>query len=67
MKVIDGVPREAVPDLIRQATAVVQVSENENFGSSIAEALACGVPVVAGALQISANTPTNTPTQDEHS
>jgi glycosyltransferase involved in cell wall biosynthesis len=48
VEVIDAAPRSEVPNLIRQATAVVQVSESENFGSSVAEALACGVPVVVG-------------------
>jgi glycosyltransferase involved in cell wall biosynthesis len=44
----DAVPRSAVPTLLRAATVVVQTSENENFGSSVAEALACGTPVVVG-------------------
>jgi glycosyltransferase involved in cell wall biosynthesis len=48
VRFVGSVPRDGVPHLIRQATAVVQVSESENFGSSIAEALACGVPVVVG-------------------
>jgi glycosyltransferase involved in cell wall biosynthesis len=43
-----AVPRTAVPALLRGATALVQTSENENFGSSAAEALACGTPVVVG-------------------
>jgi glycosyltransferase involved in cell wall biosynthesis len=43
-----AVPRTEVPALLRRATVVVQTSENENFGSSVAEALACGTPVVVG-------------------
>jgi glycosyltransferase involved in cell wall biosynthesis len=43
-----AVPRKDVPSLLRQAAVVVQTSENENFGSTVAEALACGVPVVVG-------------------
>ena len=43
-----GVPREAVPDLLRSARVLVQASENEDFGTAVAEALACGVPVVVG-------------------
>ena len=39
---------QEVPALLREATVLVQTSENENFGSSVAEALACGTPVVVG-------------------
>jgi glycosyltransferase involved in cell wall biosynthesis len=42
------VPREEVPALLQRAAVLVQASENENFGSSVAEALACGTPVVLG-------------------
>lgn len=42
------VPRDQVPALLREAAVLVQTSENENFGSSPAEALACGTPVVVG-------------------
>jgi glycosyltransferase involved in cell wall biosynthesis len=42
------IPRGEVPDLLRASAVLVQASENENFGSSVAEALACGTPVVAG-------------------
>jgi glycosyltransferase involved in cell wall biosynthesis len=45
---LQPVPREQVPPLLRQAAAIVQTSENENFGSAVAEALACGTPVVVG-------------------
>lgn len=42
------VARTAVPALIREAAVLVQTSENEGFGSSVAEALACGVPAAVG-------------------
>jgi glycosyltransferase involved in cell wall biosynthesis len=48
---IDYVPRMAraqVVGLLQRAAVVVQTSENENFGSAIAEAQACGTPVVVG-------------------
>lgn len=44
----EHVPRVQVPDLIRQSSAVIQPSESENFGSSVAEALCCGTPVILG-------------------
>jgi glycosyltransferase involved in cell wall biosynthesis len=37
-----------IPALIAQADCVVQPSENENFGSAVAEALASGRPVLVG-------------------
>jgi glycosyltransferase involved in cell wall biosynthesis len=37
-----------IPALIAQADCVVQSSENENFGSAVAEALASGRPVLVG-------------------
>jgi glycosyltransferase involved in cell wall biosynthesis len=37
-----------IPDLMRAATVLVQPSTNENFGTAVAEALACGTPVVVG-------------------
>ena len=42
------VDRQDVPALLRRAAVVVQTSESEDFGSVIAEAQACGVPVVLG-------------------
>ncbi len=42
------VERAEVPELFRQVDALVQPSENENFGSSVMEALGSGVPVIAG-------------------
>lgn len=44
----DSLSRDHMPDLFRRAALLVQTSENENFGSSPAEALACGTPVVLG-------------------
>ena len=43
-----AVPRHEVVPLLQQATVLVQPSENENFGTAVAEALACGTPVVVG-------------------
>ncbi|HVR20640.1 MAG TPA: glycosyltransferase family 4 protein, partial [Polyangiaceae bacterium] len=46
---IEGaVTRESVPGLFAEADVLVQPSQNENFGFSLAEALAAGRPVVAG-------------------
>jgi glycosyltransferase involved in cell wall biosynthesis len=41
-------PREAVRTLLQAGSVLVQPSEEEDFGSSVAEALACGTPVVVG-------------------
>jgi len=43
-----SVPRADVPALFAQHDVLVQPSEEENFGSSVAEAQACGLPVVVG-------------------
>ena len=43
-----AVPRGQMPDVYRAAAVLVQPSEDENFGSAVAEALACGTPVVLG-------------------
>jgi glycosyltransferase involved in cell wall biosynthesis len=40
--------RPRVPELLHESAVLVQTSESENFGSSVAEALACGVPTVVG-------------------
>lgn len=42
------VPREEVPDLLRNHDVLIQPSEEEDFGSSVAEAQACGLPVIVG-------------------
>lgn len=42
------VPRGEVPDLIRAHDVLVQPSEEEDFGSSVAEAQACGIPAIVG-------------------
>jgi glycosyltransferase involved in cell wall biosynthesis len=41
-------PRTEVPALFAEAHVLVQPSQNENFGFSIAEALGAGRPIVAG-------------------
>lgn len=40
--------RDGIPAWLRDLTVLVQPSENEDFGSSVAEALACGTPAVVG-------------------
>src|SRR4029077_14334170 len=40
--------RSRIPGLLRNAAVLVQTSESENFGSAVAEAQGCGVPVVVG-------------------
>jgi glycosyltransferase involved in cell wall biosynthesis len=42
------VPRAEAMEALRQADVLVQPSENENFGTAVAEAQACGLPVVLG-------------------
>ena len=42
------VSRHEVPALLGAADVVVQTSENEDFGSTVMEALGCGVPTVVG-------------------
>lgn len=42
-------PRENVPALLAGHDVLAQPSEEENFGSSVAEAQACGLPVIVGA------------------
>jgi glycosyltransferase involved in cell wall biosynthesis len=42
------VEREGIPDLLRRTDLLVQPSEQEDFGSSVAEALACGTTAVLG-------------------
>jgi glycosyltransferase involved in cell wall biosynthesis len=43
-----GIPREEVPSLLHRHDVLIQPSEEENFGSSVAEAQACGLPVIVG-------------------
>lgn len=43
-----SLPREEVPEIIAAHDVLVQCSEEENFGSSVAEAQACGRPVIVG-------------------
>jgi glycosyltransferase involved in cell wall biosynthesis len=45
---IPSLPREQIPQLLRDHHILVQPSDEENFGSSVAEAQACGLPVVVG-------------------
>ena len=42
------VPNTRVPELMATVDALLQPSENENFGASAAEAAACGVPSILG-------------------
>ncbi len=44
----ERIARAEVPNLLHSVDVLVQPSENENFGTSVAEALACGLPVVLG-------------------
>jgi glycosyltransferase involved in cell wall biosynthesis len=42
------VPRPEALEILQTADVLVQPSENENFGTAVAEAQCCGVPVVLG-------------------
>ncbi|MEM8722314.1 MAG: glycosyltransferase family 4 protein [Cyanobacteria bacterium P01_G01_bin.39] len=44
-----SIERSKVPELMAQCDALIQPSEGENFGTSVAEALCCGLPVIVGA------------------
>ena len=46
---IESLPRTEVPALFRRHDVLAQPSDEENFGSSVAEAQACGLPVIVGA------------------
>ena len=48
LRYVARLPRDEVGMLLRTAAVLLQPSEEENFGSSVAEALACGTPVVVG-------------------
>jgi glycosyltransferase involved in cell wall biosynthesis len=43
-----SMPRLQIPELLARHDVLVQPSEEENFGSSVAEAQACGLPVIVG-------------------
>ena len=43
------ISRQEVPSVVRAHDILLQPSDDENFGSSVAEAQACGVPVIVGA------------------
>jgi glycosyltransferase involved in cell wall biosynthesis len=43
-----AIPRETVPALLHRHDVLIQPSDEENFGSSVAEAQACGLPVIVG-------------------
>ena len=43
-----SVPRKEVPQLLHAHDLLVQPSDEEDFGSSVAEAQACGLPVIVG-------------------
>lgn len=48
LKWIPAVSRSEVPELLRGHDVLIQPSEEEDFGSSVAEAQACGLPVIVG-------------------
>ncbi len=45
---IKFLPRDQVPGLMADSDVLIQSSEEEDFGSSVAEAQACGLPVIVG-------------------
>lgn len=46
---VASVHRSQVPKLLNDSDVMCQPSEDEDFGSSVAEALACGIPSIVGA------------------
>lgn len=47
LRLLDYVPREDLPRLMRAATAFAYIPHYEGFGLPVIEALACGTPVLA--------------------
>jgi glycosyltransferase involved in cell wall biosynthesis len=45
---IRNIPHHSVAETLNRHDVLAQPSDNENFGSSVAEAQACGVPVIVG-------------------
>ena len=45
---VESVPRDQTPGLLREADLLAQPSDDEDFGSSVAEAMACGTPCIVG-------------------
>jgi len=45
---LPGIPRNEVPALLHRHDVLCQPSDEENFGSSVSEAQACGLPVIVG-------------------
>ena len=43
-----SIARSEVPELMAHCDVLTQPSEGENFGTSVAEALCCGLPVIVG-------------------
>ncbi len=48
LKYQPSIDRAKVPELMAQCDMLIQPSEGENFGFSVAEALCCGLPVIVG-------------------
>lgn len=46
---VPSLPRVEVPGVLANVDVMAQPSDDENFGSSVAESLACGVPAIVGA------------------
>jgi glycosyltransferase involved in cell wall biosynthesis len=44
----ESIQRLKVPEIMNSVDIIIQPSESENFGSSVAEALSCGIPVIVG-------------------
>jgi glycosyltransferase involved in cell wall biosynthesis len=45
---LPSIARTKVPELMTQCDFLIQPSEGEDFGTSVAEALCCGLPVIIG-------------------